>query len=134
MKKFIQIVIIVFLIFGIACNNEPKNSTGGIPKIEFAQTDFDFGAIKQGEMVAHRFVFKNNGNGDLLIKNVVPGCGCTVASYPHDAVHPGEESFIEATFNSEGYRGLIVKDVQVFSNSEPARIKLTISAAVEENQ
>jgi hypothetical protein len=123
-------MISLIVLLGLGCNDSPKNSSGKNPEIEFSQTDFDFGEIKQGERVAHRFIFKNTGDGDLLIKNVVAGCGCTVASFPKEPLEPGDESFIEATFNSEGYRGIVVKDVEVYSNADHAKIKLTISAEV----
>ncbi len=40
------------------------------PAISFESTEFDFGEVDQGEKVEHVFLFKNTGNGDLLIEKV----------------------------------------------------------------
>jgi hypothetical protein len=129
-KKGLILFILTACIL-VACNQSVQKQNSGNGKIEFKQIDFDFGTIKQGEKVAHRFVFKNTGEGDLLIKNVIADCGCTVASFPKEAIHPGDESFIETTFNSEGYRGLCVKKIDVYTNGEPIKSQLTISSTVD---
>jgi hypothetical protein len=127
--KYILFLLVIFL--QLECNNKSEKNSKGKGIIEFKELNFDFGNIKQGEQVAHRFIFKNTGTGDLLIKNVIPGCGCTIANYPKTSVEPGDESFIEATFNSDGYRGLCIKEVDVYTNGKPIRVTLTISAKVE---
>jgi hypothetical protein len=133
MEKILQIsAIIIFCLFN-ACNNSLESKNNGIAAIKFSETEFDFGNINPGEKVAHRFVFKNTGKGDLIIKNVEPSCGCTVASFPDEPVKPGQESYIETTFDSEGFTGLNIKEIEVYTNCEPAVIKLTISAAITQN-
>ncbi len=46
------------------------NSTSKEPRIEFAQTEFDFGEVEAGEKVQHTFSFKNVGDADLVIAKV----------------------------------------------------------------
>jgi hypothetical protein len=134
MKKCLEILAILFCIGIIACNSAGSKKKGGQAQIKFSETEFDFGVIKQGEKVSHRFIFKNIGQGDLIIKNVDPSCGCTVASFPNIPVGPGEESYVEATFDSDGYQGLNIKQVEVRTNCSPSIINLTLSAKVEESQ
>jgi hypothetical protein len=134
MRKEIVILAATILLVLIACNNSKSNNTKGQAVIQFSETEFDFSTIKQGEKVSHRFTFKNTGDGDLIIKNVEPSCGCTVASFPNVPIKPGEESFIDATFNSEGYRGLSIKGIEVNTNAKPAVVKLTISATVQTSE
>jgi hypothetical protein len=131
MKKELIILAATILLFISACSNSNSKNNKGQALIQFSETEFDFGTIKQGEKVSHRFEFKNTGDGDLLIKNVEPSCGCTVASFPNVPIKAGEESFIDATFNSEGYRGLNIKGIEVNTNANPSIVKLTISATVE---
>jgi len=128
------IILIITIAFGIiSCNNPNDKNAGGNAKIEFSETEFDFGNVKNGEKVSHRFVFKNSGTADLLVKDVDPSCGCTVVSFPNNPVKPGESSYIEATFDSDGYRGLNIKEIEVRTNSKPSLINLTLSATVLNN-
>lgn len=128
----LKLIIILALGFLAACQSDESNENTGKPQIEFDHLEFDFGIVKQGEKVAHRFVFKNTGNGKLKIKHVSADCGCTVASFPDKEIGPGEESFIEATFNSEGYRGLNIKQIEVYTNGEPRKVVLSVSATIDD--
>lgn len=130
--KYVSVILLsLFLIAFSACKNTKSKNVDGKPIIEFSQIEFDFGTIIQGEKVTHRFYYKNVGDGDLYIKNVIPVCGCTIADYSDKAVQPGEESFIEATFNSDGYFGLNIKDIEIYTNGTPSKIILVLSANVD---
>jgi hypothetical protein len=133
MERILQISVIVLFYLFNACNNSEESKSIGKPAIKFAETEFDFGNINPGEKVSHRFVFKNSGDGDLIIKDAEPSCGCTVARFNNEAIKPGQESYIEATFDSEGFIGLNIKEVDVYTNCNPGVIKLTISAAIKQN-
>ena len=50
------------------------------PKLVLQQTEFDFGDIKQGDVVSHTFVLSNSGGDLLKISNVQASCGCTAAT------------------------------------------------------
>ena len=50
-------------------------------EILFKDTFLDLGTIKQGEKAPFVFVYTNKGKFPLLINNVLPGCGCTLANY-----------------------------------------------------
>ncbi len=45
------------------------------PKLLCEQTTCDFGRIQATDKPNHTFVIENQGNRDLLIKSVAPGCG-----------------------------------------------------------
>src|ERR1044072_5288197 len=49
------------------------------PNIQFAETLYNFGTVKSGEVVSHDFVFTNLGATTLEITDVRPSCGCTTA-------------------------------------------------------
>lgn len=87
------------------------------PKIQFEKTTYDFGTIKEeGGKVTGKFIFKNVGNEDLTLVRVKPGCGCTAANYTKTPVKPGEEGFIEATYNPYGRPGGFNKVIRVTTN------------------
>jgi len=50
--------------------NMTDEEKANAPKAEFKELVFDFGTIKQGEVVKHDFTFKNLGENDLEIRHV----------------------------------------------------------------
>ena len=52
------------------------------PKIEFKETEYDFGTVMQGERLSHTFVFTNTGKSDLIISSAHASCGCTTSTPP----------------------------------------------------
>lgn len=101
------------------------------PKIVFENEDFDFGSVKQGEVVTHDFVFKNNGDNDLEIRHVKGSWGCTAVSKTDGAIKKGESGIISASFNSAGKSNKQQKTITVNTN-DPKRqtIILKISGNV----
>jgi hypothetical protein len=77
-------------------NNGPK----GTPV--FSDTVYNFKKVTSGMQVQHRYKFKNMGKGDLLIRNCQAACGCTTPGWTKDVIKPGEEGYVDATFNSTG--------------------------------
>ncbi len=144
MKRLIIYVVLSTIL--ISCNNEPKKITSDVvnipataskeqtnkalPKIEFKQTTFDFGAIEEGVKVSHTFKFKNTGNADLLITNVEASCGCTVAKYSKEPVAPGKEGLIEVIFDTSGRMGMQHKTVTILANTQPNVTKLEFTAEI----
>lgn len=51
-------------------NNMTAEELANAPKIEFTELVFNFGTIKQGDVVKHDFTFKNLGENDLEIRHV----------------------------------------------------------------
>lgn len=86
------------------------------PVIEFEETEFNFGTLKQGESVDYTFKFKNTGKTPLYIRKTKASCGCTAVNETKDAIAPGESGTIKATFNSRGKRGKQNKVITVITN------------------
>ena len=101
------------------------------PRISFNMTEYDFGVVKEGDMVTTNFVLTNIGKKDLEIRKTKANCGCTVSEPEKDHLKPGESTNIKVTYNSAGKKGTETKEVTVFSNdpSGPARV-LKIKANV----
>jgi hypothetical protein len=107
------------------------SSNGKIAKMVFADTNYDFGDITAGDKVSHVFLFKNRGNGDLIISGASASCGCTKPYYPHDVKHPGDTGTISVTFDSSNKEGKILKTITISSNSQPPYRFLTITANIK---
>jgi len=64
---------------------------GPLPVMAFDESVFDFGEVESGDIVEHTYVFKNTGEGPLLISNATASCGCTVPSWPKDPIEADSE-------------------------------------------
>jgi hypothetical protein len=95
-------------------------------EIVFEKSSFDFGDIKQGEVVNAVFKFKNTGKAPLILSNVATTCGCTVPSWPKEPIPPGKSAEISASFNSAGKMGQQNKVITVFSNAKTSQAQVSI--------
>lgn len=66
---------------------------------------WDFGRVREGEILKHDFVLKNESKDTLNIKDINTSCGCTVSEVKQKVLLPGESTLIEVKFNSKGYSG-----------------------------
>ena len=88
-------------------------------QLQMLDTLIDLGKIEQGEKRKVSFRFKNVGKSDLILIEVKPSCGCTVADFPKNPFKPGEEGVFTAEFNSAGKLGRFSKAIEVFSSTIP---------------
>lgn len=98
--------------------------------VSFSETTFDFGKIKQGETVKHKFVITNTGTNPLILENVKPSCGCTALDWPKDPIAPGKSGEIEAQFNSTGKSGAQLKNITITLNTAEHLERLTFTGEV----
>lgn len=103
---------------------------GPLPKFSFAETEHDFGTIKEGDRVKHTFTFTNTGEAPLIIQNASGSCGCTVPVYSKEPIAPGETGEIVAEFDSKGQKNMQIKTVRVTANTWPKQHTLKIRAMV----
>lgn len=101
------------------------------PRIKFREESYDFGSVKEGDILTHVFTFENTGNAPLQIERVRTSCGCTAALISKNKLNPGEKGEIKISFNTRGYEGQQSKYIYVESNDPRSpRKQLTISASV----
>ena len=96
----------------------------------FAENEFDFGTLEEGEKVEHVFKFENTSENPLTISNARGSCGCTVPEWPREPIAPGESGEIKVKFDSKGKKGKQNKTVTITANTIPANTILTISSDV----
>lgn len=115
--------------FGLAAA-APAQATK--PRAVFKGTTHDFGKVKQGDVVSHEFVFRNEGGAPLVVERVETTCGCTAALVSEKRVAPGREGRIKTTFDTRGYSGRLAKYVYIISNDgENPRRELQLVAEIE---
>lgn len=121
----------------LSCNfamaQDSTNVADGVtgPKIEFAETSYDFGTASQATQVKHTFKFSNVGTDTLKITRVKTSCGCTAAE-SSKIIAPQEGGQITVTYSTGSHRGKVTKTVYVFSNDvEAPQRKISIHGIVE---
>jgi len=135
----------ISLLLCMACEKGPKKDqeetepqadstaladTSKMAKFLFVESEFDFGNIKEGDVVKHVFKFTNIGKSELVITDAKGSCGCTIPSYPKEAVPVGGTGEIEVQFNSQNKSGANQKFVSVVANTFPEVTTISIKAVV----
>lgn len=102
-----------------------KTSTAGLC---FRDTLHNFGVIPLSQpMDSFDFVFRNTGQGRLVVLGVETSCHCTKASYPHIPIEPGKESFIRVIYDGRGRQAeYFNKSVRVITNASEEPVTLNI--------
>ena len=102
-----------------------------LPKIYFLETQYDFGAVKEGQVVSHTFKFLNKGKTTLEIQDFKTSCGCTVASLSSKQIAPGKNGTMKIDLDTKNRQGKMSRTITITSNDpeEPTKV-ITIYADV----
>ena len=112
-------------------NLSEATQSRGVQTIAFEEETFQFGSIKQNDIVKHEFKFTNKGKKPLEILNCTASCGCTTPDYPFMPIAVGETSMITVTFNSAHKVGHQKPSVTVVTNGQPKVSKIYMEGIVE---
>lgn len=111
---------------------------GPTTTIEFKQMTYDFGKVMEGEIVEHDYKFTNTGSEPLVLKKVKASCGCTVPTWPRNAIAPGESSIIHAKFDTKrrGRKGGAPqnKSITVTGNITGGKVVLKLKGLVDKKE
>jgi hypothetical protein len=124
MKK---ILLICAVILGFAFTASAQDSEK--PVFKFNEEKHDFGKIPQGTPVTTVFEFTNVGKQPLILTDVRPTCGCTIADYTKTPVKGGEKGTIKITYNA-AVAAPFNKVIVVTSNAETPQKNLNIVGEV----
>lgn len=125
--SFMKIFIIIFcIIIGLtACQGEDAkiakaaNDTANYTSIQWIDSLKNIGSVNAGTKTEIKFRFKNTGTKPLFIITARPGCGCTVADYPKEAIAPNAGGEITAEYASQkGTQGQFRKNISVTANTK----------------
>jgi hypothetical protein len=95
MKK---LILICAVILGFAFNASAQDDQKA--EFKFNEEKHDFGKIPQGVPVTTVFEFTNVGQEPLILTEVRPTCGCTIADYTKTPVLKGAKGTIKITYNA----------------------------------
>lgn len=106
--------------------------TGPQPRIRFDKAVYDFPDTWSGDMLEHEFVFHNDGEAVLELTKVLGTCGCMVVEYDKKT-DPGKTGKVKAMVRTAGYRGPVIKSVNVTCNDPQNKtIRLTLQGTLKE--
>ncbi|MEM8733233.1 MAG: DUF1573 domain-containing protein [Planctomycetota bacterium] len=73
----------------------------GNPKLEIVDgPEYDFGTMMHGTEMSHDFVFKNVGDGPLVLEMGESSCKCTVGELDKSIIQPGEQTNVTLTWKA----------------------------------
>ncbi|HSM51359.1 MAG TPA: DUF1573 domain-containing protein [Thermoanaerobaculia bacterium] len=124
-------VILTLLALVLAATPELAAAGGPAPKAVVPGPVWNAGPVAKGDRLSTDFVIRNEGDAELVLLEVNPACGCTVAKF--DArIPPGGSGKVHAELDTTGFLGPIAKGITVLTN-DPAnpRLQLTIQAQIE---
>lgn len=98
-------------------------------EFKFASETHDFGKITQGQPVTHEFEFTNVGTEPIIISDVRPSCGCSVADFTRTPVKPGETGKVTVKFDA-AVKSPFTKNFVVRSNTKTPVKTLVIKGEV----
>lgn len=101
------------------------------PKLSVDNTKFEFGKVKEGDVISHVFKIKNEGTAELVITNVSPACGCTASDFTK-TLAPGAEGSITLSVKTAGMSGWTERYADVISNDKTQpNLKLWVKMDVQ---
>ena len=108
---------------------------GPTTKVKFENMSYDFGKVMEGKIVEYDYKFKNVGTEPLVLKKVKASCGCTVPTWPRNAIAPGESAVIHAKFDTKrrGRPGGAPqnKSITVTGNIDGGKVVLKLKGLVD---
>ena len=100
------------------------------PDMTFESRVIDYGTIEQNADPYRYFKFTNTGKSALIITSAKGSCGCTVPTFPQEAIEPGESGEIKVRYATNRI-GQFRKTVTLTTNmAEEETIVLTIEGKV----
>lgn len=129
-----------------AINNPPVLGDAQGPRLVYAigAETHNFGHLMQGAVSEHTFELSNDGTEDLIIKQVKPTCGCTVAQVKiqdaagefidytfGDPIKPEARVQFPAKLHTKNKSGHVSSRINIFSNDPRGTIQLGLEAEVE---
>ena len=101
------------------------------PRLKVENYDYNFGKVKQGEILSCKIKLYNIGTEDLEIEDIKASCGCTDVELDKSTIPSGGEAVLTVKYNTAGAEGYQKKNIWIFSNDALEKeLKLTLSVTV----
>lgn len=124
MKKTLGILAVFVAIIGFT------SMALAIGEFQFEKESHDYGNIPQNKPASYDFKFSNTGDAPIIISEVKPSCGCSVAEFTKTPIKPGESGTITVTYNAAA-KGPFTKQFTVKSNTKTPVKTLTVKGNVD---
>jgi len=128
-KLSIASLYILLFLFAAGCHTQNKNTAAKKQEIGDVYS-WDFGQVKEGEVLKHDFIFKNTSGDTINIKDINTSCGCTVSKVEKKTLAPGESTVIEAQYNTKGYSGAVQQYVYMRIDKPDAATTASVNGTV----
>ena len=125
-RKLAILSLCCFASFVLSAQQKQNNPKGSII---FTELIHDYGTIDVGSPGNCEFKFTNTMKKPLVVRNVKPSCGCTVAKWSKEPILPGETGVIKLSYNTK-IPGLFLKTITVTSNASNSSVMLQIKGNV----
>ncbi|MDR2284933.1 MAG: DUF1573 domain-containing protein [Sphingobacterium sp.] len=124
MKKLLSIatVLVAFISFTAMAI--------AVGEFKFEKETHDFGTIPFNKPASFEFGFTNTGDAPIIVSEVAPSCGCSVADFSKAPIKPGDSGKIKVTYNA-ATKGPFTKSFTVKSNTKTPVKTLTVKGNVE---
>ena len=123
------ISMVCMLLFSCINFAQELESSQDIGVFHFDEEVIDYGTIAQNDNGIRTFKFTNRGRAPIVISNVKTTCGCTVPTYPKQAILPGETATIDIKYATNRV-GSFSKTITIISNADVGQKKLRIKGNV----
>lgn len=100
----------------------PQAAASG-PAMRLDHDTYDFGQVQQGQKIRHAFTFTNPGTQPLRIKEIKPGCSCTLVKSWDARIAPNGRGAIELELDTADMLDRVRKKVSIKTNirAEPEK-------------
>lgn len=127
-----KLAILCFICFSLGLSAQQKQNKQN-DSIIFTKLVHDYGIIDVGSPGHCEFTFTNKKKTSLVISNVRPSCGCTVAKWSKEPILPGKTGSIKINFSTK-IPGTFLKTITVTSNAKNSTVILQIRGNVTLNK
>lgn len=100
----------------------------GKPHLEvIGGTDYDFGMMMHGSQLDHDFIFRNNGDGPLVLEMGESSCKCTVGELDSSVLQPGEETIVNLSWKAQVLTKTFGQSATIKTNdTDQLEVKLSV--------
>lgn len=96
--------------------------------LSFDSREVNLGQLRIGERKDTVFVFVNDSDAAVILRDVVAGCGCTEVIWPKNPLMPSDTACIEVGFTADKV-GVFNKKIFVFVSGCDASEELALKGA-----
>ena len=108
----------------------PKAADPDAGKFQFKEEIHTFKDVPEGPLAEYDFEFKNTGKKPINITDAHGSCGCTVPTWPHEPILPGQKAKIHVAYTTQSRPGPIDKAVTINSDAAQSPMMLYIKGNV----